>query len=724
MLTRCAFGALLCLASGIGAIEPPRGTHQPVGGGNRLLTFNETTPSATIRPRSSSVRWVKSEGGSDGKYITSSAAGDLIFVDIETGTNSTFVSAGNLPKNIREYWISDGFDRILIAVNSTQVYRHSYLADYLILDVDSGTTTPLVDDQAGDIQYAEIAPKGDTIAFVRGNNLFLRDHGDGSEEIFSARSTLWFSPDAEYVAFLSFNETGVGTFSVPYYMDGQDLAPTYPKELELRYPKVGSTNPTVALHLLSTSSTQFDTVDITVFEPQELIIGEVAWVTEGHDALLYRAFNRVQDHDAHVVVDPETLEQHKTRSRDGSDGWLENTGAIAYVGRLGNSSDDGYYLDISDEDGWAHIYLHPVNDGSPIQLTSGEWEVSAILHVDTAKRLVYYQASTAHSTERHIYKVSWETKDVTALELYSSNSSSKPLRTLQDNKPFYATIADYRLPNISYFELSHPDGYQLNVMQQLPANFDPSRSYPVLFTPYGGPNSQSVAKRFQTYTWDTYISSDPELEYIVYTVDNRGTAHRGRDYRSAVTSRLGELEARDQTWAAEQLAEKFDYVDPAKIGMWGWSYGGYLTAKTLELDSGVFSLGLITAPVSDWRFYDSMYTERYMKTLGENRDGYLASAVRHVEGSRTSRGFSVLHGTGDDNVHYQHTAALIDLLVAGGVSPDKMKMFAFTDSDHGISYNGADRYIYKFLTARLFDEVQRKPGEVATPHGWSRRWSR
>ncbi|PKS05194.1 hypothetical protein jhhlp_008562 [Lomentospora prolificans] len=774
MFLRGAVAALLCLARWSVAIEPPRGTKQPVGGGDRLLTFNETTPSVTIRPRSSSVNWAKA--GGDGKYITANTAGDLIFVDIATQTNKTFVTADQLPKDVRQYWISADATRLLIAVNATKQYRHSYFADYLILNVESGETTPLVEDQVGDIQYAEIAPQGDNIAFVRGNNLFIRDHATGSveqithdggpdlfhgvpdwvyeEEIFGDRSTLWFSPDAEYLAFLSFNETGVGTFTVPYYMNGQEVAPTYPKELELRYPKVGSTNPTVELNILTLSSGTYERVSVSVFEPEDLIIGEVAWVTDSHTSLLYRAFNRVQDRDAHVIVDPTSLSERVVRRRDGSDGWLDHTLAVSYVGTLQSSSNDTYYIDLSDEDGWSHIYLYPVNGGDAIQLTSGEWEVSAILYVDTVQKLVYYQASTSHSTERHVYKVSWEDNEITALvddsvpaywsasfssgggyyilsylgpdvpyqELYSSNSTSTPLRVIQDNKPFYDTISKYKLPEISYFELEHPDGYSLNVMQQLPPNFDSSRTYPVLFTPYGGPNSQSVSKRFQTYGWEAYISSDPELEYVVYTVDNRGTAQRGRKYRSAVTSRLGMLEAQDQIWAAEQLIAKYDYIDANKIGMWGWSYGGYLTAKTLEVDSGVFALGLITAPVSDWRFYDSMYTERYMKTLDGNNKGYLESAVHNVDGFKNvAGGFSILHGTGDDNVHYQHTAALIDLLVGGGVPPEKMKMFAFTDSDHGISYNGADTYIYKFLTARLYDEVQRVPDKEATRHQWSKK---
>ena len=765
--------AILCAASLSSAIDPPRQPQQPTGGGDRLLSFNETSPRATISPNSRSIRWTSA--GGDGRYISANDAGDLVLEDIVTGDSDTFVAGDKLPKDMHEYTISADAKHLLVAANYTKQYRYSYFADYFILDVESGESTPLVDDQVGDIQYAEMAPTGDAVAFVRGNDLFIRDHATGEitqitedggpdmfhgvpdwvyeEEIFGARSTLWFSPDAKFIAFLSFNETGVGTFTIPYYMDDQKIAPPYPRELDLRYPKVGSKNPTVQLNVLEVETGEYQTVEIDAFEEEDVIVGEVAWVTEGHEAFIYRAYNRVQDMDAHVVVDPASLVSKKVRERDGTDGWLENTGAIQYVGAVESRGNESYYVDLSDESGWMHIYLYPVSGGKPVQLTSGEWEVASILKVDAERGAVSYSATTKHSTERHVYSVSLEDGEITGLvddevagywsasfssgggyyilnylgpdvpyqELYAANDTSEPLSTIEDNSAFIDTIGEYKLPNITYFELEHPDGYSLNVMQQLPPDFDPTCKYPVLFTPYGGPNSQEVSKRFNPLDWEAYISSDPELKYVVYKVDNRGTGFRGRKYRSTVARQLGKLEPLDQIWAAEQLTERNGWLDKDRVGMWGWSYGGYLTAKTLEVDSGVFSLGLITAPVSDWRFYDSMYTERYMKELGDNEEGYRETAVHDVQGFKNVEGgFAVLHGTGDDNVHYQHAAALVDLLVGGGVSPEKMEMFAFTDSDHSINYDGADVYIYKYLTEKLWDEVQREVGEKSA-HQWSKK---
>ncbi|CAH0039498.1 unnamed protein product [Clonostachys rhizophaga] len=775
-LYRSFAAAALLLSTVANAIDPPRNPWQPVGGGERLLQFNQTVPSRAIAAKSTSVSW--SAAGSDGQFITSNSNGDLVLEDIVSGNTETFVTADKLPSDTYETWISDDTTRVLVASNYTKQYRHSYFADYFVLDVESGELTALVDDQVGDIQYAVIAPSGDKIAFVRGNNLFLRDHGTGEikqittdggpdqfhavpdwvyeEEIFGTTNTLWFSPDAKFIAFLSFNETGVETYTIPYYMDNQKIAPVYPKELDLRYPKVGTKNPTVELNILDVESGEYKNVPITAFEAENLVVGEVAWVTDTHTALIYRAFNRVQDQDKHVLVDPTTLVSQDIRERDGSDGWLENTLSISYVGAVqtNSSSNASYYVDVSDQSGWNHIYLYPVRGGDAIQLTDGEWEVASILKVDTTRGLVYYTATTHHPTERHVYKVSLKDGTITPLvddkvsaywsasfstgggyyilsyqgpdvpyqELYATNGTSKPLRTIEDNAALYKTIAEYNLPNITYFDLEHPDGYKLSVKQQLPPNFDPSKKYPVLFTPYGGPNSQQVARSFQAYNWNQYISSDPELQYVTFTVDNRGTGYRGRAYRSLVTGQLGKLEPVDQIWAAEHLAERFSWINVDKIGIWGWSYGGYLAAKTLEINTGIFSTSLITAPVSDWRFYDSLYTERYMKTLEDNEAGYLETRVHDTSKFKTvAGGFSILHGTGDDNVHYQHAAALIDLLVGEGVTPDKMKMFAFTDSTHGITYNGASLYIYRFLTARLFDEVNRKVDATALVHQWSKR---
>lgn len=752
------------------AIEPPRQPHQPLGNGDKLITFNETVVSPAFRASSQSIDWLS--GGEDGQFIYQDDSGALILENFITGENSTFVAADAIPKGVRDYTIRPDLKKVLFSTNYKKQYRHSFFADYSVLNVESGEIVPLVADQDGDIQYAEFAPVGEAIAFVRGNNLFLNTNGtltqitkDGGpdlfhavpdwvyeEEIFGDKKTLWFSPDGKAVAFLSFNETGVETFTIPYYMDGQPVAPSYPAELQLRYPKVGTKNPTVSLTLLNVETGKTQPVEITAYAPEDLVIGEVAWLTDSHDTLVYRAFNRVQDQSKHVKVTVTSkldVGSAVIRERDGTDGWLENTLLMQYIGKINGTG--SWYLDVSDESGWQHIYLYPAEGGKGIAVTSGEWEVVSIVKVDTAKELIYYTSTEKHSTERHLYSVSYATlankplvddtvpavwsasfssaggyyilsyqgPDVPYQELYSINST-KPIRVITSNEALLKKLEGYALPNVTYFSLDHPSGFSFNVMERLPPKFDPSKTYPVLFIPYGGPGAQEVSKSFKAIDWKAYIASDPELEYITYTVDGRGTGYKGREFRSTVAAQLGKLEAQDQIWVAQQLVKSRSYIDASKIGIQGWSFGGYLSSKVIEADSGVFSHALIVAPVSDWRFYDSMYTERYMKVPATNQAGYNETAVRKPEGFRKIAGrFAIYHGTGDDNVHYQNSAALIDLLVGAGVSPQKMDWQSFTDSDHSINYHNAYPWLYKHMTDMLYQEKHRTSQGLV--HQWSRR---
>ena len=680
------------------------------------------------------MQWVNT--GEDGQYATFDNTGSLKLENLATGSSRVLVTPDAVPEDASDYWLKPDVSKVLFATNYTKQYRHSYFANYFVYDLATKTRTPIAADQQGDIQYAVWNPVSDSIAYVRNNNLFIWTANkttqitkDGSpdmfngvpdwvyeEEILGDRSAIWWSPDGKSLAYLSFNETGVPTYTVPYYMCRRRTAPAYPCDLKIRYPKVSETNPTVSFNLLDFDTLVSKKVATDAFKPNDLIIGEVAWLTDKHSHVIFRAFNRVQDYEKLVLVDTSSGKASIVRERDGSDGWLDNNLAISYVGNVGLSKrqtgfNSTYYVDLSDESGWTHLYLYPTTGGKPIPLTSGQWEVEKILKVDKARGVVYYSSTEHHSTERHVFSVSlrnitkkalvdatvpavWDASfsaggsyyilnyqgpDVPYSELYSINSTT-PIKTLADNKGLYQLLQTYKLPKVSWLELDHPSGFKLNAELRLPANFDPNKKYPVLFTPYGGPGSQEVQKTIPTRGWAAYIASDPELEYITFTVDNRGTGYRGRAFRSTVAKQLGNLEAEDQVWAAREIA-KYPYVDKNKIVIWGWSYGGYLSAKVLETNSGAFSMGLITAPVSDWRLYDSMYTERFMKTYEMNAAGYNKTAVRKVDGFKNvAGGFLIQHGTGDDNVHFQNSATLVDTLISGGVSPEKMQVQFFTDS--------------------------------------------
>ncbi|KAK5938665.1 Dipeptidyl peptidase 4 [Knufia obscura] len=758
------------LGSAHAQIEPARQPRQPLGSGSELLTFNDTVSNPAFAADSTSISWISTD--EDGVGVVVDDAGNLSLENFVTGNSSILVPADQVPSDYWEYWIRSDLEKVMFSTNYTKQYRHSYFANYEILDVASGEVTPLVEDQDGDIQYAEFAPVGDVIAFVRGNNLYLHNNTeitqitfDGSpdlfnavgdwvyeEEIFGDRYAMWWSPDATHIAYLSFNETGVGTFSIAYYMDEQKYAPPYPQMLDLRYPKVGSTNPTVKFNLLNVEAMENSTIPITAFEANNTVIGEVKWVTDTNTAVLYRAYDRVQSNEKYVVVDTASGESTIVRERNGSDGWLDNLLAVTYVGDVNGTE---WYLDESDVSGWNHLYLFSLDGTQNITLTSGEWEVVTLVGIDTERQLVYYLSTQQHSTSRHLYSVSYPDAVITPLvndsepayysasfssgngyyvlsylgpdvpyqELYASDSS-EPLSVIANNTALATTLESYALPNITYFELPIPNtSYTMNVMQRLPANFNSSAKYPVLFTPYGGPGAQEVSQRFQSLDWNAYIASDPDLQYITYTVDGRGTGYKGRAFRAEVTGELGTLEAQDQIEAARQLIAMHEYIDADHIGIWGWSFGGYLTGKVVEADSEhVFSLGLSTAPVSDWRFYDTLYTERFLKSLSENEAGYNATAIRNTTNFASIPGkFCLMHGTGDDNVHYQNGAALVDLLVGEGVSPSKFEMYAFTDSDHSIVYNNANEFLYRYLTGELYTEKNRVAATEPLVHQWGKK---
>ncbi|KAF8466362.1 dipeptidyl peptidase IV N-terminal region-domain-containing protein [Kalaharituber pfeilii] len=761
--------------------------------GKKLISFTDAF-TTQLAPKRSSYVWVDGDTpDEDGLYIvTDSASNSLVFSNVATNESRVFLKLDEVKDTegkVLDYWdfeIQASRKHVLFSANYTKGYRYSFKADYYVHDLTTSTTAPLIPDQAGDIQYAGFSPSGDRIAFVRGNDLYIWSSGnvtritqDGSpdifnavpdwvyeEEIYSDTKTLWWAPDGSYVAFLKMNETGVPTYTVPYYMgrEGQTIAPPYPDNLDIRYPKVGETNPTVTFNLLrlrdEVAKFEVEELKFEAFEPEDLLITEVAWVTDDHSHVIFRTMNRVQDLEKLVLVDVKNGARTKVvRDRDGKDGWIDNNLAITYI----PGSNPPSYLDLSDHSGYQHIYLYS-RDGSvePKALTSGKWEVTSVRKIDTKRGIVYYISTERDSTERHLYSVSltnpgknkkalvdvknpgywgasfstgggyyllsYNGPNIPYQKLYSVSSDGEKhtlVRTVQDNAALTETLSEYALPQLRWSTLKHPDGYMLNVLERLPAKFDSRKKYPVLFDIYGGPGSQETGKQFRTPDWDTYVGSDPELSYIVLTVDNRGTGFKGRAFRALVAGHLGEFEAADQIWAAKQWAKK-PYVDANHIVIWGWSYGGYLSSKVIEANVGsneVFTRAFITAPVSDWRFYDSMYTERYMKLVSstpQDLERYLNSSVSRVEGFKLVKGgVLVQHGTGDDNVHFQHSAVLTETLMKGGVGPDKLRVGWFTDSDHSIRRQGQNGFLFKMLTEELWEEkgrVEEKEGE--REHQW------
>jgi dipeptidyl-peptidase-4 len=695
-----------------------------------------------------------------------SSTGSLIEEDLISLNKRTILDAGQIPPRVAGYNLNVDQTKALLATNRTKNYRYSSFADYQVQDVSSRISRPLDPDQKGDIQYAVWSPvKPDVIAFVRNNNIYIWTDGkitpltsDGSptvfhgvpdwvyeEEIIESRSAMWFSPDGTHLAFLSFDDSEVPFYTVPYYMDGQKYPRAYPKENSIRYPKAGATNPRVKASVANLETNNIKQVPLSElsYPSENLIVGEVAWLTDSHEKLILRCFNRVQNAAKHLLYDIKAHSAKVVGERSVPVGWLDNTKAIKWIGRLSAgpyaSINNSYYLDVSDADGWQHIYLHQVGSPERWQLTKGEWEVRKVSSVDKKRGVVYFTSTERHPTESHPYSVSLITgkkepisqarqsgfyeisvspsnqhlllaytgPNIPYSQLYSLNSTDMPIRTIQSGEGLTQILQQFKLPNITYFDLPHPSGYNLSAKLVLPPNFSSQKKYPVLFTPYGGPGSQEVSKQMGLYSSSLFASTDPALEYITYTVDNRGTGWRGRNFRNFFSRAMGTVDAEDQIWAARELA-KNSWVDKNKIGIWGWSNGGYLSAKVVEKNSGVFSFAVATAPTSDCRLYDSMFMERYMGLPSENQTVYNQAAIRDPTGFLNIQGSVLIqHGTGDDNVHFQHSAALVDLLMGAKVPPQKLQAQFFPDSDHGISYNNAGTFQSRQLKMKLLEEKHR-----------------
>ncbi|KZT68663.1 dipeptidyl aminopeptidase [Daedalea quercina L-15889] len=544
--------------------------------------------------------------------------------------------------------------------------------------------------------------------------------------------------------------------------DSHTIVP-YPQPVTMKYPKPGYKNPLVSVHVfqldeyltntrfggyqpaaLASASLQLDWNGKQ--SPDASIIQEIAWV--GNETLLVREVNRAGNNGTVSIFDLSSSAALRSRGHvvrrlgkdgeQGDDGWIDAAQRVRPI--PANLSPQGHssYLDIiPTPEGYNHIALFsPADSSTPRFLTSGEWEVtSGILAVDTKRSLVYFQAANPGSLQRHIYSVplpaisSSDTVKPTALTdisnpaVYEANFSpeggfylltykgpqapwQKVIESgskggveyiLTENPQLNKTLAEYEMPVVSYGTITS-DGYELNFKEIRPPRMDDSgrTKYPVLFRLYNGPGSQMVSYEF-SHDWHDFLACS--MEYITVVVDGRGTGYKGRKLRNPVKDQLGHFETIDQINAAKVWAAK-NYVDSKRIGIWGWSYGGFMTSKVMEANAGVHTLGMAVAPVTSWLLYDSIYTERYMNLPSVNPQGYITASISNVTGFH-SVDFLLAHGSGDDNVHFANSAHLLDMFTQEHVRNFEFRLFI--DSDHSIYKRDANRELYEFMTKFLFE---------------------
>lgn len=556
------------------------------------------------------------------------------------------------------------------------------------------------------------------------------------EEVIGDRGATWWSADGKHLAYLRTNETGVPEYTLQYFLSrpsDTDPAPgeeRYPENQKIKYPKVGAHNPVVEVRFFDIESGESFSPDTDdQFAPDDRIINSVVWA--GNKQVLVKETNRVSDVLKVILVDVGERKAKTVRSIDVGaldGGWFEISHDLTYIpaDQDNGRAHDGY-VDTTIYEGYDHLaYFTPLDATEPIMLTSGNWEVtSAPSAVDTTNNLVYFVAAKASSIQRHVYSVNLldgsnltPLTDDTTEAYYSASFSdgagyvlltysgpkipsqrveSTPSnkirirynRTIEDNAELADRARTYTLPVLKYGQLDLGNDVHVNYVERRPPHFNPSHAYPVLFQQYSGPGSQTVNKRFAV-DYSSYVASS--LGYIVITVDPRGTGYLGRAHRVPVRGQLGVLEAQDHIAAAAHFASQ-PYIDASRLCLWGWSYGGFQTLKTLEQDAGqTFSYGMAVAPVTDWRFYDSIYAERYMRLPTDNAAGYDASSVANVTALGENVRFLLMHGVADDNVHFQNSLVLLDALDFNGV--ENYDVHVFPDSDHSIYFHNANRIVY------------------------------
>ena len=677
--------------------------------------------------------WLK-----DGRYYAALDEGSLVQHEVATGKAiQTLVPAEALklagkPLNVDGYSFNADEQKILFTTDTEPIYRHSSRATYYVFDRASQKLTPL--SAGGKQSYATFSPDGRRVAFVRDNNLFLSDLNsmqekavttdgvpnqriNGStdwvyEEEFSFAQGFFWSPDSQYLAYYKFDES-----QVPEY-DLQMWGSLYPQENRYKYPKAGEKNSVVGVSTYNVAAGKTQKMDVGP-EPDQYL-PRLMW-TQSPGLLSIRRLNRLQNK-LEIIHANAATGQGKVVLTDADPAYLEV------------ADDDLRYLNggkeflfASEKDGFRNLYLYDMSGKLVRQLTKGHGEVSSVAGVNEKTGFLYYTSPEATPLERHLYRVSLKggapqrlseaghgTDAVNMspdcryfLNTHSSagqpaivslreGATGKLVKTLEDNTKLRQTLDQYSLGKLEFFSFKTGEGVSLNGSMLKPANFDPAKKYPVLMYVYGGPGSQTVADNtgagvsFRNYLWHQLLAQNG---YVVVSVDNRGTGARGGAFRKTTYANLGKLETIDQGEAAKYLGT-LPYVDKSRIGIWGWSFGGYMTALAMTKNADLFKMGISVAPVTNWRYYDSIYTERYLKTPQLNPGGYDDNSP--VQFAQNLKGkYLLVHGTGDDNVHFQNSIAWVDAMIKA--NKDYQTLY-YPNRNHGIYGGNTTLHLYRQLT--------------------------
>jgi dipeptidyl-peptidase 4 len=717
------------------------------------LTLDRIFSSSDFRSESfGPARWLE-----DGRSYTTlepsranKEANDIVRYDATTGERSVLIAGTSLtpkgtssPLDIDDYSWSKDSTKLLIFTNSKQVWRQNTRGDYWVYDTKTKQLTKLGGKNAPEsmLMFAKFSPDGTRVGYVRENNVYvesLSDHRitqltrDGSKRIINGtfdwvyeeeldlRDGWRWSPDGEQIAYWQSDTDGVPDY---YLINNTDSL--YPKITTIQYPTAGMTNSSVRVGVVSAAGGVTRWMQVAG-DPRNNYIARMDW-TNNSDEILLQHLNRLQN-TLQVMLGNARTGAVRTILTDKDDAWLDIENDQLQWLEAGKK-----FLWVSDRDGWRHVYLASRDGGEPQLITKGAFDITSIEGLDTKTGWLYYIASPENATERYLFRVALSGGEPerlspasqTGTHIYSlapgaawafhtwSDINTPPqidlvhlpdhksVRVLAANKTVQARVKELKISPAEFVKVDIGDHVSLDGWVIKPPDFDPSKRYPVLIYVYGEPAAQTVLNRWggRNYLWHQMLA---QHGYVVMSFDNRGTpAPRGRAWRKVIYRRIGVLASKEQAAAAKAI-QSGGYVDPKRIAIWGWSGGGSMTLNQMFRYPEIYQVGMSVAPVSDQHFYDTIYQERYMGLPQDNESDYReGSPVTHVKGLRGK--LLVVHGSGDDNVHYKNTEVLVNALIA---AKKQFTMMEYPNRRHDISQGeGTTRHLYELLTRYLEENL-------------------
>lgn len=635
-------------------------------------------------------------------------------------------------EGIDSYTFNANEKMILIANNTDQIFRHSFIANYFLYNTETKQLTKLFDFK---IQEPTFSPDGTQIAFAKENNLFVYNIAaqttkqittDGKknhvingitdwvyEEEFAFVRAFDWNKAGDQLAYIKFDETEVPEFSMSTF--NKDL---YPTVETFKYPKAGEKNAVVSLHLYDVKANA--TKEVQLGNYTDFYIPRIKWTNDAN-LLSVQVINRHQDNLDLIFVNG-TTGVAKVVLNEKDKAYIDITDNLTFL-------KDNSFIWTSEKDGFNHIYLYDKTGKLKNQVTKGKWEVTAYYGFDEKTNTVFYQSTENGSINRDIYRIALNGKNKVRLSQFtgtnaatfspnfqyyinSFSSASQPtsytlneakagkqVQSIVNNDALAEKLKGYNLPQKEFFVLKTAKGNELNAWMIKPKDFDANKKYPVFMFQYSGPGSQQVNNEWNGSD-DYWFMMLSQQGYIVACVDGRGTGFKGADFKKVTQKELGKYELEDQIDAAKVIGN-YSFVDKSRIGIFGWSFGGYMSSNCLFRGNDVFKMAIAVAPVTNWRFYDSIYTERYMQTPQENPTGYdQNSPINYVDQLKGK--FLLIHGSADDNVHVQNSMQMMEALIQANKQFDSQ---IYPDKNHGI-YGGKTRIqLYNKMTKFIQDNL-------------------